>query len=435
MKSYLSFTWKELKAQRVTAILILIAVVMSTVMTTIVGQSIGILQSMRIDQAAGLNGNRYATFHQLTSGQAEKLYEDSRLYDVGSIINVGNMELGNSGLTLYLREYHDNTLAMYPGIGEVKEGRLPENENEIALPEDALKLLELNVSVGNTISLDLTALVQDGSIPMYSYSADFVMTAILESSYLGYSTGIVEGIVGNGTAEKLLPDEYLLYSTDFKTHSKADFQEIVDDLAAALYLNDYYIQYNWILLDALGISYRGAESFDSGIGFPFMASASVLVGVLVLFAAGLVIYNILKITVIKRLKEYGTLRAMGGERRQIYCLVSLQLLILCGAGIPLGLCLGTLSAKGVLIAATGILNPELFMANSTDELNTAINSVDTGNLSILFVSAAITLLFAMSAAFPTARYASRVSPTVAMFGQSVKIKGLTGNGNNAFCSR
>ena len=32
---------------------------------TVIGQSIGILQSMRIQQAAGLNGNRYATFHQL----------------------------------------------------------------------------------------------------------------------------------------------------------------------------------------------------------------------------------------------------------------------------------------------------------------------------------------------------------------------------------
>ena len=52
MRSYLSLAWKELKAQRVTSILILIAVILSTVMTTVVGQSIGILQSMRVSQAA-----------------------------------------------------------------------------------------------------------------------------------------------------------------------------------------------------------------------------------------------------------------------------------------------------------------------------------------------------------------------------------------------
>ena len=94
-------------------------------------------------------------------------------------------------------------------------------------------------------------------------------------------------------------------------------------------------------------------------------------------AAGLVIYNILKISITKRIKEYGTLRAIGGERGQIYRLVSLQLLILCGAGIPIGLLLGILSAKGVLIAATGLLNPDLFMANSTSELNSAINTAST----------------------------------------------------------
>lgn len=153
-----------------------------------------------------------------------------------------------------------------------------------------------------------------------------------------------------------------------------------------------------------------------------MTVACILVGVLVLLAAGLVIYNILKISITKRIKEYGTLRAIGGQRGQIYRLVSVQLLILCGAGLPVGLLIGTLSAKGALIAATGVLNPEIFMANSTSELNSAISAASTVKLPMLFASVAVTLIFAMLAAFPAARYASRVSPTVAMSGQTVKIR-------------
>ena len=42
MKSYLALAWKELKAQKITAILILVAVIMSTIMTTVIGQSIAI---------------------------------------------------------------------------------------------------------------------------------------------------------------------------------------------------------------------------------------------------------------------------------------------------------------------------------------------------------------------------------------------------------
>lgn len=422
MKSYLAFAWKELKAQKITAILILIAVVMSTIMTTAVGQSIGILQSMRVQQAAGLNGNRYVTFHQLEKEQAQKLHEDDRLYDVGDTVFVGSSPLGGSSLSLYLREYHDNALSMYPAIGKIKEGRLPEDVNEIALSEDTIQYLGLDVIVGNTISLDLRAFVMDGSLPELTYSADFVLTGILESSYIGYASGTVAGIVGNGTAEKLLPEEYLLYSTDFKTYDKKNFQSITDDLAAKLNVDERYIQYNWILLDAIGISYDGASDNDTGGGFSFMAAACVLVGMLVLLAAGLVIYNILKISITKRMKEYGTLRAIGGERRQIYHFVSLQLLILCGAGIPIGLLLGTLSAKGALIAAVGVLNPDLFMADSVSELNSAISAASTVKFPMLLASIAVTLLFAALASFPAARYASHVSPTVAMSGQPVKIK-------------
>ena len=249
MKSYLALAWKELKAQKITAILILVAVIMSTIMTTVIGQSIGILQSMRIQQAAGLNGNRYATFHQLGKEQAQKLHEDDRLYDVGDTIFIGSTPLGNSSLSLYLREYHDNALSMYPAIGNVKEGRLPEEAIEIALSEDALQYLGLDAVIGDTVSLDLSVSVMDGSLSELEYSADFV-----------------------------------------------------------------------------------------------------------------------------------------------------------------------------LIAATGLLNPDLFMANSTSELNSAINTASTVKLPMLFASIAVILLFALLAAFPAARYASHVSPTVAMSGQTVKIK-------------
>ena len=51
MKSYRTLALKELLSQKVTSILILIAVVLSTMMTTIVGQSIGVLSAMRKQQA------------------------------------------------------------------------------------------------------------------------------------------------------------------------------------------------------------------------------------------------------------------------------------------------------------------------------------------------------------------------------------------------
>lgn len=241
------------------AALIFIAVVLSSVMITAAGRSVGILQAMRIEPADGLNSIRYATFHQLSREQAQQLHEDARLYDAGDWIYIGSAVLPDSGLTLGIREYHDNALSNYPNISRIKEGRLPERENEIALPEDVLKYLEDgfgSIHVGDTVSLELSVVVMDGTLPAYTYTADFVVTGILESNYFGYVSGSVFGIAGIGTAGAVLPETYLFYSTDFKTRSKSDFQEIVYDLADKLQLAEKRIQYNWVLLDALGISYE-----------------------------------------------------------------------------------------------------------------------------------------------------------------------------------
>lgn len=422
MKSYLSLAWKELKAQRVTSVLILFAVILSAITTTVMGRSVGILQTMRVRQAAGLNGDRYVTFHQLTQEQNRMLYEDMRLRDVGSYITVGYRELEDSSLKIFLREYYGDALSAYPGCGTIKEGRLPGCAGEIALSGDALRYLGAEGRLGERISLPLQAglLLDDG--PHYEYAAEFILTGILENNYLGYATGIIDGIVGEGTAESLLPERYLRYSTDFKVEDKDRLQEIVEDLAGRLEISTRQVQYNWVLLDALGVDYPDKEGNVRDVGFPFMMIACVMVGALVLLAAGLVVYNILKVAVVKRIREYGTLRALGGSKGQLYALVTVQAMILAIAGLPLGMLLGVCLTRGILTAAAGLFNPGLFMADTTQELNRMIAESGSGGMMPLVASAFVTLVFAAVAAYPSAAYASRVSPTVAMGGQAVKVK-------------
>ena len=54
MKSYRALALKEIKAQKITFILILIAIILSTMMTTVIGQSAGVLSAMRQQQAITL---------------------------------------------------------------------------------------------------------------------------------------------------------------------------------------------------------------------------------------------------------------------------------------------------------------------------------------------------------------------------------------------
>lgn len=423
MKSWLSLSWKELKAQKITSILILIALILSTIATTALGQSIGILQSMRIKQAASLNGDRYATFHQATEKQRALLFSDSRLTDLGSFITLGHTDLIDSGLTLFIREYQGNAIKAYPSSYTLKEGKLPETKNEIALPQDALQCLGFQGKLGDTVTLPLSISRKTDDRPPYEYKARFILTGILKTDYLGYATGTVTGAVGKGAALALLPERYFLYSIDCKTKSTRQFQSTISELSRQLDIPEADIQYNWVLLDAMGINYNEKNQTDNEeSGFPFLTAACILVGALSLLAAGLVIYNILKVAVTKRIRQYGTLRAMGSEKKQLYLLVTTQLLILCAAGLPAGLALGALCSRGILTAATGLLNPQLFGAQTSLQVKELIAQSSSFGPLFLLISIAVTLLFAVLAAFPSAYYASRVSPAVAMRGSHQSVK-------------
>lgn len=421
MKSFRILAIKELLAQKVTSILILIAVVLSTMMTTIVGQSLGVLTAMREQQAIALGGNRYATFLQMDADQLHAIQQDERLSYVGASIYLGSMEL-TSSLNLGLTEYQGDNASIYPSSTKIKEGKLPQAPMEIALPEDVLKYLGIDGNIGDKISLSLEKSLRHNIADNYSYTAEFVLTGILESNYLGYVSGTVTGIVGEGTAMQLLPKSHIYYNVDIRTADKRTFQPVVDDINKKLQIHELDTSYNIVYLNAMGISYTTDSEDANDTGFSFMAVAGILVAFLILLAAGLVIYNILKISVSKRMKEYGTLRAIGGKKGQLYQIVVIEVILLCVIGIPIGMLLGSLSASGILAAATGLISPELFLVQNATELQALIAENSSLKVISLIISGAITLAFAMFAALPAARSAAKVSPIMAMSGNNLKIR-------------
>ena len=424
MRHYRTLARKELLAQRVTSMLIFLAIVLSTMMTTVIGQSMGVLSAMRQQQAISIGGNRHAGFVQMDRQQVEVLEGDPRLSFVGTYVVLGSMKLDNT-LILGLSEFQEDVSAVYPSNSAVKEGRLPEAPMELALPEDVLGYLGSSGKLGDTLTLTLSKALRHGVVTnSYDFTAQFTLVGITESNYMSYAAGTINGIVGPGTAEALLPEEYFYYNVDIRVADKGTFQETLNDLIAALSVHELDTQYNVPYLDALGIRYDAEGDFtgQSSEGFSMMLAAGLLVGTLLLLAAGLVIYNILKITVSRRMTQYGVLRAMGADKGQLYFLVTAQVLLICAVGIPIGLLLGTLSAKGILTAATGMLSPEIFLVRDAGELNRLIEENSGGKGMFLLASAAVTLVFALAAALPAARYAARVAPTVAMAGSRTKVR-------------
>ena len=425
MKHYSALAWKELLAQRITSVLILLAIVLSTMMTAAIGQSAGILSAMRQQQAIAIGGDRHAGLVQMDREQLAALQSDPRLSFAGSYVVLGSMRLDNT-LLLGLSEFQEDVSAVYPSISAIKEGRLPQAPMEVALPEDVLEYLGFTGSLGETVSLPLSKALRHGVMTQsHNFTADLTLVGITRSNYMSYTAATVNGIVGPGTAEALLPEEYFYYNVDIKVADKGSFQSTMDSLVSAMDIHPLDTTYNILYLDALGIRYdsEAADVADaSDKGFSYLLAAGILVGALLLLAAGLVIYNILKIAVSRRMTQYGILRAMGADKGQLYLLVIAQVLSLCALGIPLGLLLGSLSAKGILTAATGLLSPEIFLARDAGELDRLIAENSGGKGFFLLASAAVTLLFALAAALPAARHAAKVAPTVAISGTQVKIR-------------
>lgn len=416
MRSYRKLAWKEISEQKTVSVLILTAVILSTMMTAAVGQSVGVLTAMRSQQAITIGGNRYASFVQLSEKQAQYMENDKRLSYAQRYISIGSMEL-NDLLSLDLAEYWgEGVEAVQPAYARLAEGSLPKNPMEIALSEDALQFLGFNGKVGDTISLSLKQALRHGvNIEEYSYTADFVLTGIIKSNYTGYTFGKILGIVGEGSAEEVLPPDYLYYNMDIRTADKGDFQSVVDDLCETLGIHELDTLYNYPYLNALGIKYRADDdpNIDDS-GFSFLTIVGTLVVVLVLAAAGLVIYNVLKISVMRRIGQYGVLRAIGAQKGQLYRIVAQEILLLCAVGIPAGMFLGLLSAKGILSAALNQLSPEMFLVQDSMQLHTLIAENSSGKWGFLLLSAVITLLFAFLTSAPAAWYAAKVSPVTAM---------------------
>lgn len=343
MKRYHTLAVREILDQKMTSFLILTAMILSAMMTAAAGQSAGVLAAMREQQAIAIGGNRYATFVQLTEEQARFLEQDPRLSYTGRFIALGKQELNNQ-LSLDLTEYWGEGLQAHPTYTRMAAGRLPEAPMELALPEDALQFLGFSGEIGDTIRLSCSKALRHGAtLDAYDYTAEFTLVGVMESNFLGYTSGSILGLAGEGTAAAILPAEYLYYNVDIRTAEKKDFQVVVDALRAQLELHELDTLYQIPLLNALGIRYdlkaAGSDMAVDDSGFSWLLAAGVLAVALFLLAAGLVIYNIMKIAVSRRIRQYGVLRAIGGEKGQLYAVVSAEVLLLCTVGIPVGLLL------------------------------------------------------------------------------------------------
>lgn len=400
MRSYKEITARYLKSNKRRTILTIIGIILSMSLLTSAGVFGESLKATMLDGIRQDYGNYHVAFSGLDESQVKLLQNNAKVDSVGYSQSVATYSISkNQNLTIFggNRYFYD---VMYYKNKII--GKLPKNDNEIALEKWVLDAMNIKGRVGEHITLDLyVAHSQNGfndkSLKMNELKPikkDFILSGIIENKNGSMSSGQSIGFITTDAAKKLTGINDLKYTAFVTIKKEFQIQTTIKELQKNLNLNDNQVQQNNAYLTAL--SQSGNNSNNNAV-----TSVELIVAIIIIITTIAVIYNAFHISTLERIHQFGVLRSIGATPRQIRTIVLREALLLSAIGIPLGLLFGTLAVK----IAMGI-----FMTYSAAIPNFTMNISPT----ILILSATIGLVTILISAYGPAISAGRVSPMEAI---------------------
>lgn len=319
----------------------------------------------------------------------------------------------------------------------ILEGRMPENSNEIVIPEHLIKSGKINYTIGEKITLNLgkrqtkdgleltqeDALLTDESEETESSSKSksetedleeivdtkehtYTIVGIIErSNYKG-----IEGFFAPGyTAISYMDNENDINTANISVlySNLKDFQKKTEDIKSVIEKNigsSVTVSYNSSLID-----YEGGVS-DTTMASLYSVGAVVIV--IIILSSVFVIRNSFSISVSEKTKQYGMLSSIGATKKQIKKSVLYEGFYIGIIGIPLGILCGMLAVV-ILLQVVNVL------------LGDSLNEKCVFSIPILAIIASIiisAITIYLSCILP-ARRASKISPIEAIRGNDdIKIK-------------
>ncbi len=331
------YTVKSLKKNKIRTLVTIIGIILSVAMFTAVTESIASGQKFIENITAENVGVFHAFFKNFTSDEVKALQEDSEIDQVVTRQNIGYALFGSSNEDkpyLFIggmSEGFDQLVSIHP-----KEGRLPQNNRELLIPEHVYTIGGVNLKVGDQLTLEVGNLMDDDGLVMQggnfhtstlentrtvTYTVVGIYArpdSLIEDSLSGYTALTLEDADGT--------DHYTAYFTLKKVGNAYKYQ-------AAHHYDDSEIRFNSDFLYSQFVT--NDISYATMIG-GFMA---ILMG-LIMFGSIALIYNSFSISVSERTKQFGLLKSIGATKKQILHSVLFEAIVLCLVGIPLGLLSG-----------------------------------------------------------------------------------------------
>lgn len=281
----------------------------------------------------------YPTWHALYRNVDESTvmklaaHHDVKTYGLRS--DAGYMNLEDETVSMM---YMDRTgMELYKV--KLKEGQLPQKENDIVVSKGILEALGQNGKIGDTITVPYQILKDDGLD--YTKEKDFRICGFLADNESSKEQKQYTSLVSEAFLKAEIPVEqvkyrFLLQVNGQKGNTTADYTETIQNIARQFGISE----------DDMNINkeYLAANYVDP-------ATIPVIVGImLIVVLAGIItIYSVYYVSMNQRVREFGKLKAIGATKRQLRQIVLREGMGVALFAIPIGLLIGTVAVKVVLL--------------------------------------------------------------------------------------
>ena len=281
----------------------------------------------------------YPTWHALYRNVDESTvmklaaHHDVKTYGLRS--DAGYMNLEDATVSMM---YMDRTgMELYKV--RLKEGQLPQKENDIVVSKGILEALGQNGKIGDTITVPYQILKDDGLD--YTKEKDFRICGFLADNESSKEQKQYTSLVSEAFLKAEIPVEqvkyrFLLQVNGQKGNTTADYTETIQNIARQFGISE----------DDMNINkeYLAANYVDP-------ATIPVIVGImLIVVLAGIItIYSVYYVSMNQRVREFGKLKAIGATKRQLRQIVLREGMGVALFAIPIGLLSGTVAVKVVLL--------------------------------------------------------------------------------------
>ena len=307
-----------------------------------------------------LYGGYHVEFNDLNSDGVEKLKNDENVSKTTTVQNLGSV-IDKKGSSVLLRSTDKKYIT---GKGNKLIGRVPKNNDEIAIEKKALDEMGVPYELNSILDLTVKKKYKDseGNNQIYTVDKKFKLVGIVEKP-LKYYDVVWEYeafTYGNDGKNNIISPDIVTYNSILNL--KSGVNSLDGQIESIMQRNNL-----------------GKTSYLPNVPL-VQKSADIEIendntdvykrDVLIIIAAAIFIFNMFNITLNQTIKEMGLLRLIGSSKKNVRCMIVYQALIVMIVGIILGLILGVIysyvgiNTYNISLYKEAAIEPKLYISKS-----------------------------------------------------------------------